>query len=110
MVWQASVNPKAETVEELLARRKDLHMGMVKLAREDLNYILHAGIDSYTVPNCAAARKNLPPPPYCLRRPSSLSPLPLVGAAGGPNNKRRPTRSALPICPHHPAGFAQARL
>ena len=33
---QASVNPKAETVEELQSRRKRLHLGMVKLAREDL--------------------------------------------------------------------------
>jgi hypothetical protein len=37
-VWgaQASVNPKAETVEELQGRRKALHMGMLKLLREDL--------------------------------------------------------------------------
>ena len=34
--WQASVNPKAETVEELQARRKNLHLGMCKLLREDL--------------------------------------------------------------------------
>ena len=33
---QASVNPKAETVEELQARRKNLHLGMCKLLREDL--------------------------------------------------------------------------
>jgi hypothetical protein len=33
---QASVNPKAETVEELLCRRKNLHLGMCKLLREDL--------------------------------------------------------------------------
>ena len=30
------MNPKIETVEELRGRRKALHMGMVKLAREDL--------------------------------------------------------------------------
>ena len=30
------MNPRAETVEELKSRRKRLHMGMVKLAREDL--------------------------------------------------------------------------
>jgi hypothetical protein len=30
------VNPKAETVEELQARRKNLHMGMCKLLKEDL--------------------------------------------------------------------------
>ena len=33
---QASVNPKAETVEELQARRKNLHLGMCKLLLEDL--------------------------------------------------------------------------
>ena len=33
---QASVNPKVETVEELLCRRKNLHLGMCKLLREDL--------------------------------------------------------------------------
>ena len=33
---QASVNPKAETVEELKGRRKALHLGMCKLLREDL--------------------------------------------------------------------------
>jgi hypothetical protein len=38
MEWraQASVNPKAETVEELQGRRKALHLGMLKLLREDL--------------------------------------------------------------------------
>ncbi len=46
---QASVNPKAETVEELLARRKNLHMGMLKLAKEDLALILQARIDGYAV-------------------------------------------------------------
>ena len=30
------MNPKAETVEELQSRRKNLHMGMCKLLREDL--------------------------------------------------------------------------
>jgi hypothetical protein len=45
------VNPKAETVEELLARRKNLHMGMLKLAREDLAITLKAGIDAYKVPH-----------------------------------------------------------
>jgi hypothetical protein len=46
---QASVNPKAETVEELQGRRKGLHMGMLKLAREDLALTLQAGIDAFTV-------------------------------------------------------------
>ncbi len=36
---QASVNPKAETVEELQARRKSLHLGMCKLLREDLSIL-----------------------------------------------------------------------
>jgi hypothetical protein len=35
---QASVNAKVETVEELQARRKKLHMGMCELLREDLSY------------------------------------------------------------------------
>ncbi len=48
-VGQASVNPKAETVEELLARRKNLHIGMVKLAREDLSLYLQANIDTHKV-------------------------------------------------------------
>ncbi len=43
------MNPKAETVEELLARRKGLHMGMLKLAREDLALTLQAAIDAYAV-------------------------------------------------------------
>ena len=30
------MNPRAETVEDLKSRRKRLHLGMVKLAREDL--------------------------------------------------------------------------
>ncbi len=47
---QASVNPKAETVEELLARRKNLHMGMLKLAREDLALALRTANDAFKVP------------------------------------------------------------
>jgi hypothetical protein len=43
------VNPKAETVEELLGRRKALHMGMLKLAREDLSLALQAEYDSSVV-------------------------------------------------------------
>ncbi len=52
MVWvwvQASVNPKAETVEELLARRKNLHIGMFKLAREDLSLYLQATFEAHAV-------------------------------------------------------------
>ncbi len=45
------MNPKAETVEELLARRKNLHMGMLKLAKEDLARTLQAGIDDFKVLN-----------------------------------------------------------
>jgi hypothetical protein len=33
---QASVNSKLETVEELQGRRMKLHLGMLKLTREDL--------------------------------------------------------------------------
>ncbi len=43
------MNPKAETVEELLARRKHLHMGMLKLAREDLSLTLQAALDAHAV-------------------------------------------------------------
>ncbi len=46
---QASVNPKAETVEELQGRRKQLHMGMLKLAREDLSFALLAALDAFQV-------------------------------------------------------------
>ncbi len=47
---QASVNPKAETVEELQGRRKNLHLGMLKLAREDLALALQAACDASAVP------------------------------------------------------------
>jgi hypothetical protein len=43
------VNPKAETVEELQGRRKTLHMGMLKLARDGLSLKLQAAIDSSVV-------------------------------------------------------------
>jgi hypothetical protein len=43
--WQASINPKAETVEELQARRKNLHMGMCKLLKEDLVLIAESKLD-----------------------------------------------------------------
>jgi hypothetical protein len=54
---QASVNPKAETVEELLGRRKNLHLGMMKLAREDLALLLQAAHDASVV-----ISPPLPPP------------------------------------------------
>ena len=47
---QASVNPKAETVEELKGRRRTLHLGMFKLGREDLVLALQAAYDDYAVP------------------------------------------------------------
>ena len=47
---QASVNPKAETVEDLLERRRNLHVGMLKLAREDLTFHLQASMDAFKVP------------------------------------------------------------
>ncbi len=34
------MNPKAETVEEFQRRRKMLHLGMVKLARDDLDRLI----------------------------------------------------------------------
>ena len=43
------MNPKAETVEELQGRRKALHVGMMKLVREDLSLLLQAGLDAHTV-------------------------------------------------------------
>ena len=41
------MNPKAETVEELQARRKNLHMGMIKLARDDLSFTLETSISTF---------------------------------------------------------------
>ena len=49
-VWQASVNSKVETVEELKGRRKTLHLGMLRLGREDLVLALQAALDDYAVP------------------------------------------------------------
>ncbi len=46
---QASVNPKAETVEELLGRRRTLHLGMLKLAQEDLALALQANHAAFQV-------------------------------------------------------------
>ena len=69
-VGQASVNPKVETVEELLARRKNLHLGMMKLAMEDLALVLQAAYAAYLVPP-------KPPQPHHPRPcpcPSLLSP------------------------------------
>ncbi len=60
---QASVNPKAETVEELLARRKNLHMGMLKLAKQDLALTLQAAIDAYAVLSRCHSTFLLPTPP-----------------------------------------------
>jgi hypothetical protein len=56
---QASVNPKAETVDELQARRKHLHMGMLNLAQEDLSLTLQAANDDYKV-------RPPPPPPFSV--------------------------------------------
>jgi hypothetical protein len=44
------MNPKVETVEELLARRKKLHLGMCKLAREALHLDLQAQHAAFQVP------------------------------------------------------------
>jgi hypothetical protein len=71
------VNPKAETVEELLARRKNLHLGMLKLAREDLALTLRARIDNHTVqpPPHPPSQPNptLPTHPVLPRAPASCS-------------------------------------
>ncbi len=55
------MNPKAETVEELQGRRKALHLGMIKLAREDLALRLQAAMDSHTV---LSPRHAAPLPPH----------------------------------------------
>ena len=48
---QATVNPRAETVEELQCRRKNLHKGMCKLLKEDL--ALLAEVNSKPADGCA---------------------------------------------------------
>ncbi len=60
------MNPKTETVEELRNRRKNLHMGMLKLAREDLALRLQAELDSFEV--LIDTRKN------CILYASVLTP------------------------------------
>ncbi len=57
------MNPKAETVEELLARRKNLHLGMLKLAREDLVLALQAAHTVSVVPSPARPRRRTRPRP-----------------------------------------------
>jgi hypothetical protein len=47
---QASVNPKAETVEELQSRRKNLHSGMCKLLREDISIQAEAVLTDSSAP------------------------------------------------------------
>jgi hypothetical protein len=46
---QASVNPKAESCEDLKSRRKRLHVGMCKLAREDLERLLQQNASEFKV-------------------------------------------------------------
>ncbi len=46
---QASVNPKAETCEDLKSRRKRLHVGMCKLALEDLEWLVKQKDDAFKV-------------------------------------------------------------
>jgi hypothetical protein len=43
------MNLNVETVEELLVRRKNLHLGMLKLAREDLIFTLQTALDESQV-------------------------------------------------------------
>ena len=40
-----------ETVEELQGQRRNLHLGMCKLAREDLNFQLQNSEDALAVPH-----------------------------------------------------------
>ncbi len=53
------MNPKAETVEELLGRRKHLHMGMMTLAKQDLALALQAANDDDSL-----VHPPVPPPPF----------------------------------------------
>ena len=62
---QASVNPKAETVEELQARRKNLHMGMMKLAKEDLALSLQARNEDFAVRPVPSPQPPPHPAPPC---------------------------------------------
>ena len=43
------MNPKAETVEDLQGRRKRLHVGMCKLAREDLERTVRQAEEGFQV-------------------------------------------------------------
>ena len=52
---QASLSTKAETVEDLQGRRKTLHMGMTKLAKEDLHRQLVNVEERYKVRSRSAA-------------------------------------------------------
>ena len=64
------MNPKAETVEELQERRKNLHMGMLKLAREDLALTLQNAVNAFKAPPPLLP---IPAKAKCLRLlPSSL--------------------------------------
>jgi hypothetical protein len=80
------VNPKAETVEELQGRRKVLHLGMLKLAREDLVLLLQAGIDTHTGP---------PPPPPAPPRPATLDVM-VQSLAAGTRRGARGGRAGAP--------------
>ena len=46
---QASINCKLQAVEELMGRRKELHMAMCKFAREDLGREIETLIAEYKV-------------------------------------------------------------
>ena len=64
------MNPKAETVEELQERRKNLHMGMLKLAREDLALTLQNAINAFKVPPSPLHFLPKPSASGCAPRPS----------------------------------------
>ena len=80
---QASVNPKVETVEELQGRRKTLHMGMFKLAREDLALSLQGAYGAFLV--------RPPPPPHF--HPFVLGRLPPCCVLGWRDGQRDGVRS-----------------
>ena len=60
------MNSKVETVEELKGRRKTLHLGMLKLAQEDLALALQANHAAHQV-------RRSPPPLSCRAAPRMIS-------------------------------------
>ncbi len=55
---QAGINAKAETVDDLQGRRKRLHIGMCKLAREDLSVRIDLTLADFKVSEHELRRNN----------------------------------------------------